>query len=172
LIGQSWLDARNSQGLRRLDDPSDFVRMELASALSRDIPVVPLLVRGASMPSADHLPDDLKDLAYRNAVEITHARWKSDVGVLIGALSVYVQPGAPVVSPATPPVAEPAGAEFDAATLDRVAKELAHYIGPIASIVVKRAAKRSSSLRQLVSLVAEEIESENDRATFLRAIKA
>ena len=173
LIGHSWLDAQNNQGQRRLDDPNDFVRMELASALSRDIPVVPILVRGAVMPPAGSLPDDLKDLVYRNAMEITHARWKSDVGVLIQALSIYVRlPSAPpAVSPATSAMPEPEGAEFDAATLERVAKELAHYIGPIASVVVKRAARRSSSLRQLASLVAEEIESEHDRASFLRAIK-
>ncbi len=172
LIGHSWLDAQNSQGGRRLDDPNDFVRMELASALSRDIPVVPILVRGAVMPPAGSLPDDLKELVYRNAMEITHVRWKSDVGVLIRALSIYVQPCAPAVSPATPAMPEQAGAEFDAATLERVAKELAQYIGPIASVVVKRAARRSGSLRQLAGLVAEEIESEHDRASFLRAVKA
>jgi len=77
VIGPEWLDAENVAGVRRLDDPEDFVRIELASGLRRDILVVPVLVRGARMPRADQLPDDLKDLAYRNAVELTHARWKS-----------------------------------------------------------------------------------------------
>jgi TIR domain/PASTA domain len=86
IIGQNWLDAKNEAGQRRLDDPSDFVRLETASALKRDIPVIPILVHGARMPRADQLPDDLKDLAYRNGCELTHARWSSDLQLLIGAL--------------------------------------------------------------------------------------
>src|SRR5450631_49857 len=91
VIGPHWLDARDDAGLRRLDDANDFVRVELASARVRDIRVVPVLVRGARMPRADELPDDLKDLAYRNAVELTHARWKSDVQVLVSALRAYME---------------------------------------------------------------------------------
>src|SRR6185503_19726772 len=99
LIGRDWLDAQNESGKRRLDDPSDFVRLETASALKRDIPVIPVLVRGASMPHADDLPQDLKELAYRNAVELTHARWDSDLQLLVKALTPHVQtkskPGEP-----------------------------------------------------------------------------
>jgi TIR domain-containing protein len=91
LIGKEWLEATNESGKRRLDDPMDFVRLETASALKRDIPVIPVLVRGASMPHAEDLPDDLKDLAFRNAVELTHARWDSDLQVLVKALTPYVQ---------------------------------------------------------------------------------
>ena len=80
MIGQEWLNLKDSRGVRRLDDANDFVRIELALALRRDIPVVPVLVRGAKMPDAEQLPDDLKELAYRNAVELTHARWKVNVG--------------------------------------------------------------------------------------------
>jgi hypothetical protein len=69
----------------------DFVRLETASALKRDIPVIPVLVRGASMPRAEQLPPDLADLAYRNAVELTHARWDSDVQVLVRALHPHVE---------------------------------------------------------------------------------
>ncbi|HKD00776.1 MAG TPA: PASTA domain-containing protein [Terriglobales bacterium] len=86
IIGVNWVDAKNEAGERRLDDPADFVRLETASALRRDIPVIPVLVRGAKMPSASALPDDLKELAYRNAVELTHARWNSDVQVLVKSL--------------------------------------------------------------------------------------
>ncbi|HWO02225.1 MAG TPA: hypothetical protein VNS63_23470, partial [Blastocatellia bacterium] len=75
---------------RRLDDTMDFVRLETASALKRDIPVIPVLVRGAMMPRADQLPPDLGELAYRNAVELTHARWDSDIEVLVKALRPYV----------------------------------------------------------------------------------
>ena len=90
VIGKGWIDAKNEAGERRLDSTSDFVRLETASALKRDIPVIPVLVRGASMPRADQLPDDLKDLAYRNGCELTHARWMSDVQLLIKALRPYV----------------------------------------------------------------------------------
>ena len=90
LIGKDWVDARNEAGQRRLDNPSDFVRLETASALKRDIPVVPVLVRGAKMPQPEQLPDDLKELAYRNGVELTHARWNSDLQLLIKALQPFV----------------------------------------------------------------------------------
>ena len=75
LIGKGWINARDDAGRHRLDDPQDFVRLETASALKRDIPVIPVLVHGASMPLAEQLPEELKELAYRNAVELTHARW-------------------------------------------------------------------------------------------------
>ncbi len=90
LIGKSWIEASDESGRRRLDDPGDFVRLETGSALKRDIPVIPVLVHGAAMPRADQLPQDLAELAYRNAVELTHARWESDVQVLIKALGPHV----------------------------------------------------------------------------------
>jgi TIR domain-containing protein len=92
LIGKDWLDAKDQSGARRLDDPTDFVRLETASALKRDIPVVPVLVQGATMPRAEQLPDVLKELAYRNGVELTHARWDSDVDVLAKQLQRHVDP--------------------------------------------------------------------------------
>jgi hypothetical protein len=92
LIGKDWLDAKDQSGARRLDDPTDFVRLETASALKRDIPVVPVLVQGAKMPRAEQLPDVLKELAYRNGVELTHARWDSDVDVLAKQLERHVDP--------------------------------------------------------------------------------
>ena len=90
IIGKNWLDAKDDTGQRRLDSPNDFVRLETASALKRDIPVIPVLVHGARMPRADQLPDDLKELTYRNGVELTHARWNSDLQVLISALQRHV----------------------------------------------------------------------------------
>lgn len=90
VIGKNWIDAKDEAGLRRLEDPMDFVRLETASALKRDIPVVPVLIQGARIPRAEQLPGDLAELAYRNGVELTHARWDSDVQVLIKALSPYV----------------------------------------------------------------------------------
>jgi len=91
MIGKNWLDAVDESGRRRLEDPTDFVRLETASALRRDIPVVPVLVHGARMPRAEQLPEDLTELAYRNGVELSHARWDSDVQILVKALNPYVE---------------------------------------------------------------------------------
>ena len=90
MIGPTWATIANSSGQRRLDDPNDFVRLEIGSALARDIAVIPVLVHDAKMPTPDQLPDSLKNLAYRNSVEITHARWNSDVQLLTKALGQYV----------------------------------------------------------------------------------
>ena len=102
VIGKKWLDAKDESGRRRLDNPMDFVRLETASALKRDIPVIPVLVAGASMPRADDLPEDLKELVYRNGVELRHTRWDSDVEVLVKALSPYVQVKGEMTSPPSP----------------------------------------------------------------------
>src|SRR5271166_835143 len=86
LIGPGWLDAKDAEGRRRLDDPKDFVREEIAVALTRDIPVVPILLQNVSMPRAENLPDDLKELAFRNAFELRHSRWHADVRDLVERL--------------------------------------------------------------------------------------
>ena len=79
LIGPNWLDIKDGAGKRRLEDPDDYVRQEVATALIRNIPVTPVLLQGATMPAPDRLPDDLKDLAFRNGFELSHTRWHSDV---------------------------------------------------------------------------------------------
>ena len=89
VIGPQWATI-GTDGHRRLDDPNDFVRLEVASALARNIAVIPVLVHEARMPHPEQLPDSIKDLAYRNSVEISHARWNSDVQLLIDALKQYV----------------------------------------------------------------------------------
>ena len=174
VMGPDWLEARGKDGSRRLDSENDYVRLEIATALGREVPVVPVLVRGARMPKADQLPVDLRELAYRNSVELTHARWKSDVQVLGHALEPYLVTDSNLTAPAvnapapkevTPSAATPAA--FDAAAVSRVTHELACYIGPIAEVVVKRAARRCESLPDLCNLVAQEIEVSRDRARFL-----
>jgi hypothetical protein len=90
VIGPTWATITDSSGNRRLDNPNDYVRLEISNALARNIAVIPVLVHGARMPPLDQLPDDLKDLRYRNSVELTHARWNSDVALLTGALKSYV----------------------------------------------------------------------------------
>jgi hypothetical protein len=159
IIGERWLDAVDAEGRRRLDETGDFVRLEIAAALRRDIPVVPVLVRGARMPRHDRLPDDLQELAFRNATELTHARWRSDVRHLIDALAPYVGEAARRRADVTPAV--------DAAWLADVSRELARYIGPIAEVVVGRAAARGVSAADLCPRLAEEIDDGSDRERFL-----
>jgi hypothetical protein len=79
LVGQRWLDARDDSGKRKLDDPNDFVRLEIAAALKRNIPLIPVLIQGTKMPKADELPDDLKPLAMRQAAIITHENFSGDM---------------------------------------------------------------------------------------------
>lgn len=86
LIGPTWLDSRAPSGERRLDDPHDFVRIEIASALRRGIPVAPVLLDGTPVPSADALPEDLKPLARRNGVELKRLSFDADVARLIRGL--------------------------------------------------------------------------------------
>ena len=104
IIGKNWLNIRDAEGQRRIDDPMDFVRLETAAALKRDIPVIPVLVQGANMPRTAHLPPDLVDIAFRNGVELTHARWDSDVQILFKALRPHVQLAGAAGLNATPPV--------------------------------------------------------------------
>ena len=88
IIGREWLTIQDSRlKQRRLDNPDDFLRTEVATALKNErIRVVPVLVERSTMPAPEDLPPDLVDLAYRNAVELSDARWDSDVQRLIEAI--------------------------------------------------------------------------------------
>ena len=87
LIGKNWATCTDEKGNKRLSNPSDWVRLEVATALKRDIRVIPVLVRNAHMPKPEDLPDDLKSITRRQALEIRHNRWDADVNALIEALS-------------------------------------------------------------------------------------
>ncbi len=92
VIGEQWLDDRYQggpmRGQRRLDDPADFVRIEIQAALTRDIPVIPVLVGKATMPREEDLPDVLKPLAYRQAAAVRHGRdFHGDVDRLIDGIT-------------------------------------------------------------------------------------
>lgn len=86
LIGKNWLAASDGEGKRRLEDPEDFVRLEVASALKREVRVLPVLVGGATMPRMQQLPAPLASLSRRNAFEISDSRFHADVDKLIEAL--------------------------------------------------------------------------------------
>jgi hypothetical protein len=86
LIGRDWLRATDSHGRRRLDDPDDFVRREIESALEQDIVVVPACVQGAEIPRAEELPASLAPLAGRQGFQLSDAGWRDDVKRLIRRL--------------------------------------------------------------------------------------
>ena len=86
VIGRNWLNARDESGERRLDDPDDFVAIEIAAALARDIRVIPVLVDGARMPKPRELPESLKPLARRQAVEVRHTHFAKDAEALVARM--------------------------------------------------------------------------------------
>ena len=104
LIGRQWLTATDAQRRRRLDASGDFVRMEIAAALRRDIAVIPLLVEEALMPSADELPEDVRPLSVRNAMHLRNASWQYDVDKLADQLrATFYSPSHAKAAPLPPP---------------------------------------------------------------------
>jgi hypothetical protein len=96
MIGRQWVNVTDPQGSRRLDDPGDWVRAEVATALRNKKVVIPVLVHGASMPRVHELPDDLKDLAYRNAIELSDKRFPYDTKQLIERIEgLGIEPAPP-----------------------------------------------------------------------------
>jgi hypothetical protein len=87
VIGKRWVSIADAQNRRRLDDPNDFVRIEIEAALQRNVPVIPVLVDGAAMPLAMDLPHVLRGLARRQGVEISLTRFESDARRLAEALT-------------------------------------------------------------------------------------
>jgi len=131
LIGPGWLDAKDPAGNRRLDSPTDFVRQEIAAALRRNIPVTPVLLQGAPMPPPERLPDDLKDLAFRNGFELSHLRWESDVKEMFKRLDLATSPPAAAPAP-NPPVSAPAAT----ATPARRSRKLLYWLIGAAAVLV------------------------------------
>lgn len=70
VIGRNWMKPQGQKGKSRLADPADFVRLEIEAALKRQIPVIPVLVEGASIPPVDRLPTSLQGLSYRNGIVV------------------------------------------------------------------------------------------------------
>jgi Trypsin/TIR domain len=86
VIGPNWLEAKDESGARRFDNPNDFVTIEIAAALARDIRVIPVLIDNARMPNADKLPDPIKPLVRRNAVEVRNSQFGRDAETLIARM--------------------------------------------------------------------------------------
>jgi formylglycine-generating enzyme required for sulfatase activity len=117
LIGKDWADVKDEEGRPRLQNPGDFVRLEIEAALKRDIVVTPILVQGAHMPAPEQLPAEIRDLVYRNGFELSHNRWESDFAEMIRRLNLDIaeestgveQPASTVAAPdaSVAPAAQP-----------------------------------------------------------------
>jgi hypothetical protein len=99
VIGRQWATVKDQNGNRRLENPRDFVRLELAAALARNIRVIPVLVGGARMPSIEELPEPLAALSTRNAIELTDTAFQEMLPRLIHALESTVHVAAPASLP-------------------------------------------------------------------------
>lgn len=86
IIGQRWLIITDKDGRRRLDNPNDFVRLEIEAAIKRNVRIIPILVDGARMPRAEELPPSLANLARRQALELSPSRFDFDTSRLLKVL--------------------------------------------------------------------------------------
>jgi serine/threonine protein kinase/N-acetylneuraminic acid mutarotase len=99
VVGPTWATLSNGGSRPRISDREDYVRLEVETALRRrDVRVIPLLVAGARMPHAEELPEELRALTRRNALELSDMRWRYDVGRLMGTLERLLETGAMPVS--------------------------------------------------------------------------
>lgn len=117
VIGRSWLDCKDALGRRRLEDAHDFISLETATALKRGIRVIPVLVEGAPMPPTDALPETLRPLTRRQAVELRDNRWEADVDHLVQVLeNLLASPAEQAHAPTAAPAASQAASDPGAAT--------------------------------------------------------
>ena len=95
LIGRDWSAITDSKGKRRIHNPDDFVRIEIETALQRDIRVVPVLVDGAVLPQANDLPLSLRPLIRRQALELSYTGFRAGISRLIATVDevVEIEPG-------------------------------------------------------------------------------
>lgn len=146
LIGPGWLDAKDGAGNRRLESATDLVRLEVAAALARNIPVIPVLLQGALIPPPERLPEDIRELAYRNGFELGHSTWESDVRELLRRLGLdSVVPGAaPVAAAEDRKDAPPAADRFRLAWLAAVLA----LVGLVVLVLVYRSSPAPESIAQ------------------------
>ena len=91
VIGKRWLSAADEEGRRRLDNPEDFVRVEVGTALKRGVRVIPALVEGASMPQASQLPEDLSRWPAATRSTSSHDRFRADSERLIDSVGEVLE---------------------------------------------------------------------------------
>jgi len=109
MIGDNWLDPRPGTDVRRIDEPEDFVRLEIESALaSSDVRTLPVLVENAQMPRASELPESIARLARINAIELNDLRWRADLDRLVDVVEDIGREKGKVATPEQAPASGPA----------------------------------------------------------------
>jgi hypothetical protein len=122
VVGRTWLEAKDEAGRRRLDSTQDFVRIEIESALKRKIPVIPVLVGGASMPKSEQLPPSLEPLAYRNGAHVrSDPDFHRDMDRLIAGIQQHFGNSQP---PSPPPSAPQDNMQKSPSELDSALAEI------------------------------------------------
>jgi len=135
IIGPRWLTIADNDGQRRLLKPNDWIRIETASALKRDLRVIPVLVENATPPADADLPDDIKGLARREAHELSDKRWDYDVQQLVEALERI--PGIRRrTPPPTPPLHEHDKPKPPTTFLSKMVKTFAWIGGIFVALIV------------------------------------
>ena len=174
IVGRGWVEAKDGSGRNRLELPNDFVRLEIETALKRNIPVTPVLVQGAQMPSVDQLPDDVKDFAYRNGFELSHARWESDVAEMCKRLGLGKHATGTTRTVDTSSDERPADGRLTQANLAPIEASTAHkrnrnpWLATIAPMVMVIAAA-GAGLLYYRTLVEQEAEIEQARVESAKA---
>jgi hypothetical protein len=107
MIGDNWLDARPGSDVRRIDEPADFVRLEVESALAHPhVDTLPVLVEDTVMPSATEMPDSIARLARLQCVELSDRRWLWDLDHLVAEVEKVARRHGKIAAPAQPPPSE------------------------------------------------------------------
>lgn len=146
VIGPEWVSAADARGNRRLEDPNDTLRREVAAALRSGVRVFPLLVNSADMPFPEGLPDDLKDLADLQSHDLTVKHWREDVAKLIAVLERL------------PDLASAAGVEEDRSNAKDVAWRKAAEVGQRRAQELPREADPLRQQEEARSIAAAEAE--------------
>jgi len=146
VVGRRWLGASDAEGRRRLDDPADFVRLEIELALAARVAVVPVLVEGAAMPSAAGLPPSLASFARCQALELSETRWRYDADRLIETLGSRF-----AIAADASPLAPSAGGSV---ALARLASDLVDLALHPKRLIARRQTGRASDLARAVAFFA------------------
>ena len=150
VIGPDWLKVRDKDGKRRLENPNDFVRVEIAAALQRNIPVIPILLDGVKVPKTNQLPKDLEGLSTRNGLDVRDASFHNDIDKLVRRLKdqlagthkvlVYVSSGSTCRDPMAKAITEQL----------LVGRKLKHPVDVYAVGLVPSATQASYGARQAI----------------------
>lgn len=136
VVGPDRARAAPGAARPRIADPDDFVRLEVATALRRtDVTVIPVLVEGAAMPEPEELPEDLRALTRRNALELSDMRWRSDVARLIGVMETLLDH--PQETPASDPPARPSSRLYGRTALAAAAGAVAVIVAVILVVTLR-----------------------------------